>query len=191
MDIILLIVGAFIGFLVSRYYYRRSIDDINKFNLQKEQKEKWQKTPLYFEHMITAGEWQEKFIDDNVTWICSTDISLKIVIPEATDEFIEPWTQLHPDKVGRRKQIKLKINESTILELTFISVDGGRILVPMPRRVVKDNTQTFFWEKDSIEFKVGIIIGYYYIHNDIEGVASMSDISIISGPAGGGFNHQV
>ena len=103
MDIILLIVGAFIGFLVSRYYYRRSIDDINKFNLQKEQKEKWQKTPLYFEHMITAGEWQEKFIDDNVTWICSTDISLKIVIPEATDEFIEPWTQLHPDKVGRRK----------------------------------------------------------------------------------------
>jgi len=51
----------------------------------------------------------------------------------------------------------------------------------MPRQVFVGSSPEYFWERDSIEFKVGQIVGHYYIHKTIEGVGSLSGVSIVSG----------
>lgn len=180
MEIVLFFLGALAGFLISRYYYQRSKEDSGSAEAKREAKENWRRSSNYFEHMLTASAWEKNYLNDTVTWTCPKDVTLKILVPDSTDDFVEPWTERYPDKRGRRIDVQLKVNDSTIAELLFISLDGGRILVPMPRRVVTDGVQIFFWERDSIEFKVGQVIGHYYIYNSIEGVAKISDISILS-----------
>ncbi|MFB5856478.1 hypothetical protein WAB97_011585 [Stenotrophomonas maltophilia] len=107
--------------------------------------------------------------------------SLKNVIPDSDSEFTEEWTERHPDPEGRRTEIQLRINDSTIQELQFVHLDGRRILVPMPRQVFVSGSPEYFWERDSIEFKVCKIVGRYYIHKTLEGVGSHSGVSIVSG----------
>ena len=183
MEVFLFLLGALVGFLISRHYYQRAKDDTDSAEAKREAKENWRRSSNYFEHMLTASTWEQTYLNDLVTWTCPKDVTLKIVVPDSTDDFIEPWTERYADKRGRRTDVQLRVNDSTIAELPFIHLDGGRILVPMPRRVVVDGAHTFFWERDSIEFKVGKVIGHYYIHDSIEGIAKISDISILRGPA--------
>lgn len=184
MDVLLFLLGALVGWLVSRHYYQRGKSDNDNSEARREARENWRCSVNYFEHMLTASKWEERYIGNVVTWICPGDSSLKIVIPDSTEEFIEAWTERYPDPRGRRTDIQLRVNDSTISELPFIHLDGGRILVPMPRQVFVGSTPSYFWESDSVEFKVGLIVGHYYIHKSVEGIASISGISIVKGRVG-------
>jgi len=58
-------------------------------------------------------------------------------------------------------------------------MDGSRIFVPLPRKTVDDNDKAkYYWEKSSLNFKVGRIIGEYYIYNSLKGIAQHSKIEI-------------
>ena len=49
-------------------------------------------------------------------------------------EFSEEWTRRFPDKMGSSAYpVGLKVQGVEIKELTFVSCDGGRIFVPMPK----------------------------------------------------------
>ena len=181
MDILLFFLGAFTGWLVSRHYYRRGKRDDEASDRSKDAKEKWLRSVNYFRHMLASADWQEKSIGGATTWVCPSDTSLAIVVMDPDENFIEPWTERHPDPVGRRALVQLKVGASVIDELTFIHLDGFRIFVPMPRVVAHGATQLFFWESDSIEFSVARIVGSYYIHSSIEGVAKLSGVTIIHG----------
>lgn len=184
MEIVSLIIGVAIGWAISRYYYVRAKTDSDSAEATREEREAWRRSVSYFEHMLSAGRWGKRYIDNLVTWVCLTDTALKIVIPDSTEDFSEVWTERHPNPRGRRTDVQLRVNDSTISELPFVHVDGGRILVPMPRQVFVGSIPAYFWECDSIEFKVGTIIGRYYIYKTIEGVATRSDISIVRGQGG-------
>lgn len=178
------LLGVLVGVLTSHYYYKRALRDSATLEAGREAKDNWRRSKNYFEHMLAEAKWEQTYINDLVTWVCPRDVSLKIVVPASTSDFVEPWTERYADKRGRRSDVQLKVNDSTIEELPFIHLDGGRILVPMPRRIVKEGVPAFFWERDSIEFKTGQVIGYYYIHKSIDDIADSSDISILRGPAG-------
>ncbi len=180
-EVILLFLGVLAGWLISHCYYKRALRDYVTAETRREDKESRRRSKNYFEHMLTEAKWEQTYINDLVTWVCPKDVSLKIVVPASTSDFVEPWTKRFPDKCGHRTDVQLKINDSTVEELPFIHLDGGRILVPMPRTT----GEAFFWERDSIEFKVGQVIGRYDFHESIERIAEISDISLLRGAPGG------
>jgi len=75
--------------------------------------------------------------------------------------------------------VDLKINDSTVRVLSFISLDGGRYLVPLPRKVMIDRKPVYCWERNSLDFKVGKIIGRYYRYTSIEETARFLGVEIL------------
>lgn len=111
MEIVLFFLGALLGWIISRHYYRRGRLDADTSDSKREAREKWRRSVSYFEHMLTAEKWEERYIGNLVTWICPSDSSLKIVIPDSISEFMEDWTERHPDPRGRRTDIQLRGND--------------------------------------------------------------------------------
>lgn len=175
------VLGGIISWGISAYFYSKSNSDLRQTLEDYRRREDKKDTLDYFELMLTQGTWSKEFLNDRTTWICNQKITLKIVQGDAFEPFDEEWTRPYPDKQAKRCEVELKVNESTIKSLTFIHLDGHRIVVPMPRRIVGNGKPLYFWEKDSLEYKVGKIIGEYYKHKTIEGIAKISDVTIVSG----------
>jgi hypothetical protein len=133
-----------------------------------------------FEQLLEdADEWVKEWIDDKEVWVYKYDAVYQIVIEDDYHEFTESWTQVYPDKFGSdRFSVKLKINNTTIKQLSFISCDGGRITVPLPKSEVVEEELKYYWCQNSIDFKVGRIIGRFYIYNSLFGIARMSKIEV-------------
>ncbi len=186
MDIPSLIVGAIVGgaisWMISAHFYNRSTSDLRKSLNDHRQREEKKDTLEFFEYMLTQGTWRKEHIDKLATWICDQRSSLRVVIADALEPFDEEWTQRYPDKLAQRCEVELQINGSTVKSLSFILLDGHRTIVPMPRRIVGNGNPLYFWDKESLEYKVGRIVGQYYIHESIEGIAKISDVTILSGP---------
>ena len=87
---------------------------------------------------------------------------------------------MHPDRSSASYPVYLKINNIIIKELAFISVDGGRIFVPLPEvRPISEDDVQYFWNTNSLGVRVCGIIGKYYIYNDLAGVAQRSRIALV------------
>lgn len=139
-----------------------------------------QKNIEYFKQLIKTGHWEQTFISRKEFWICEEDNLCQIEVGESENDFHEPWTKVYPDQNGSwRVPVYLKINNVAIKELTFISCDGGRIFVPMPKIKMKDKERVFYWDKESLEFDLSKILGKYYIYENIFGVAKISKIEIV------------
>jgi hypothetical protein len=158
-------------------------------------KEKPYKTQLeIFEDYIENEEWYEEDIDHKHIWICKKDNLYQIHEGDDYDDFSEPWTQVYPDSLGSGKnKVLLYYNNNLIKNFTFIYCDGGRINVVLPRREINHNNNlwegkdlqggtyknvTFYWEKNSLGYKLTQLIGSFYIYDSIEGVARISKIEI-------------
>jgi hypothetical protein len=130
---------------------------------------------------IQESNWDKQLIKFKETFTCYDDTSYQIEIGEMLQKFNEIWSDVYPDKEHSWLiPVYLKINGSTIKELYFVSCDGGRIFVPIPKRNIKKDGggKVFYWEKDSFEFKLARIIGEYDIYNSLEKIAEMSKIEI-------------
>jgi len=136
---------------------------------------------ITFEEYIEEHDWNKEIIDHKEVWICAHDNAFQIEIGERLDNFSEKWTKVYPDTYGTWSQrVYLSINGTRIKQLTFVAADGGRIFVPLPKTEVnRQNSEiNYIWDRNSLEFKVGRIIGEYYIYNSLEGVAERSKIEI-------------
>lgn len=133
-----------------------------------------------FLRAIETFDWQKEFINHQEVWIYRGNNLLQIKSGNNSESFTEKWTQVYPDKFGSsRHYVYLKAYGVTIKQIPFISCDGGRIFVPMPEfRVVNDKIE-YYWNKNSLEFKLGQLIGDFYAYGSIDGVAAMSKIRII------------
>jgi len=183
MAIALLFIGAIIGGLVSwgithKYYEKASKEQKELLqNLSQEIKET--NTLKYFEYLLENSKWEKEFIDNDEFWISDENNTFQIQIGEAGRRFQENWTKGYPDPNSVRYPVYLRINNTVIKELTFISLDGGRIFVPTPDCKLENDKPVFFWNMDSLEMKVCNIIGVYYIYEDIYGIAKKSKVEII------------
>ena len=76
-------------------------------------------------------------------------------------------------------KVYLSINGNKIKQFIFVAVDGGRIFVPLTKFINNGNgIRKYYWEKNSLDFKIGKIIGEFYIYNSIEEIAKRSKIEI-------------
>lgn len=112
--------------------------------------------------------------------MCDANNTFQIEQGERTREFTERWTTVYPDRNSSAYPVYLKIGGIVIKEITFISMDGGRILVPMAEvHPTESDAVEYFWNANSLEVKVCRIIGSYYIYENLEGVARMSKVLVI------------
>lgn len=133
-----------------------------------------------FERFVENEEWKKEFIDNKEVWICQKDNTYQIEIGQEGRDFKEEWTQVYPDKQHTTLYpVYLKIGGVQIKQISFIFLDGGRIFVPLPKIITENDSRFFIWNRESLEYKIGKIIGYYYIYDSLEGVAKMSKIKII------------
>ena len=182
MEIVLLLIGAVIGGLVSwlithKYYDKSSKEQKELIDkLSKDLKEV--NTFKYFEVLLEESEWKKQSIGHNEVWISQENNTFQIHHGDFGGSFTEPWTTMYSDQNTSRYPVYLKIGDTIIKEITFISLDGGRIFVPMTERDFINDKPIFYWDMASLPVKVCKIIGSYYIYNDLYGVAKMSKVKI-------------
>lgn len=128
---------------------------------------------------LNNSTWRKENIDDSEVWICESDETYQIHSKDNYENFTETWTQIYPNKFGSKKHsVLLKIKGISIKEITFVYCDGGRISVPLPELEIINEKQIFYWDVNSLECKIGKVIGHFYIYNSIEGVARQSKIEL-------------
>ncbi len=143
-----------------------------------------ERTYRKFIELLDTAEWREWHLENEVVWTCEEDAFYQIVIPKRDfdeyDSFSEEWTKNFPNPSATRQPVQLKIAGTAIMELPFIYVDGARNFVPMPKiKAEGDEGRSFYWVKNSIEYKVGKIIGYLDIDRNLESLAARKTMRIL------------
>lgn len=182
-DIALLIAGIVLGGLVS--WFISHVFYVKGSASQKLEFEKLiadieaEKTIEYFESRLKDSNWESRYINNDEVWVNVPNNSLQIVTGKEPVDFSEPWTDKFPNPKSYSYSVYLRIANTIIKELQFISVDGGRIFVPIPKIEMNgDAERVFFWDSNSLEMTVCRIIGSFYIHKTIDRVATMAGIQI-------------
>lgn len=82
------------------------------------------------------------------------------------ENYREEWIKDYPDKEHNASYyVRLEANAMLLEKELFVSLDGGRIFVPSPRRTLK-NDELVYWY-DAIQIQLANIIGEYYLEKDI------------------------
>lgn len=174
-------IGGLLSWLITHAYYIRASRE-QKIQLEELSRKLSPKNTLAeFERVLEESTWTSEVINDSEVWIADSNNTFQIARGERTHDFRERWTDVHPDSNSAAYPVYLKINNNVIKELAFISVDGGRIFVPMPevRPIAGKDEVEYFWNMNSLELKVCRVVGRYYIYNDIRGVARRSRIALV------------
>ena len=174
-------IGGLLSWLITHAYYKKASRE-QKAELDRlSQKLRPRNTVSDFEEMLAESTWTSEVINESEVWIADSDNTFQISRGDRTHDFRERWTDVHPDPNSAAYPVYLKINNNIIKELAFISVDGGRIFVPMPEmRPVSGNEVEYFWNMNSLEVKVCKVVGSYYRYEDLQGVAKRSRIALVA-----------
>ena len=81
----------------------------------------------------TADDWKSYKDAGVMTYRPNISIQLKYKSRFELDQFVEPWTEKFPDKNAYRDIYVLCYNGNPITEYFFVSVDGGRASLPIPK----------------------------------------------------------
>jgi len=173
-------IGAILSWIITHAYYVKSSQGLQDEISSLSNKIQDSNTLQYFSYLLDNSTWHKEFIEHKEVWIADKNNTFQIHTGNNREEFHETWTKPYPAQDTQKCSVYLKINTTIIKELLFIILDGGNIFVPIPDRKFDDvNNPQFFWNLNSLELKVCKIIGHYYIHQNIEGVAKMSKVNII------------
>jgi len=180
-EYILFVLGVLLGGIaswgISHLYYQKSTGDLRVEMARLEERLKVRRTIDFFEEQLSLSTWTKCIFNNREVWIADSDNALQIEQGDQKGKFSEPWTEVYPNPYSYSYPIYLKINNVIIKQLTFISVDGGRIFVPLPEIDVSSaGNREFFWELNALNLKVCKVIGSFYIYGNLEGVARMSRI---------------
>ena len=184
MEFVIFIAGLVIGGLLSwlithRYYVKAGKDQAEQLAALGDRL-KPKNTIQDFEDLLESSQWHKEFFDHKEVWIADCDNTYQIECGQKFHQFKEKWTDVYPDPKSSASPVCLKINGNVIKEITFVSMDGGRIFVPMPDiRLRGDENVEYFWNLNSLEVKVCRVAGSYYIYNNLEGVAQRSKIEVV------------
>lgn len=132
-----------------------------------------------FEKHIKESSWSKECISNKEVWICNNDNAFQLEIDNKSEEFTEKWTKVFSDSNRSGKhEVCLSINGSCIKSYTFVWADGGNIFIPLPELESNNGKLAYYLERNSLEFKVGEIIGRFSFHKNIEEVAKFAEIEI-------------
>lgn len=129
---------------------------------------------------LLRHSWVKEIIGAREVWISEVDNMFQIELGQKVDEFHEEWTRKFANsKVSNAYSVLLKIQGVEIKELTFISCDGGRVFVPIPKvHFIRKNERRFEYDRNSLEYRIARIIGQFHIFESLDGLAEYCGIQI-------------
>lgn len=144
-----------------------------------------ERSMVKFRSHIEDSEWEEAASENRQLWICQNDVlfQIEVDLSSENEEFEESWTKkfpASPSTPARKYKVNLLVAGSPVMFLTFISVAGGRYLVPLPEVIFNtDDTERYVWKRDSLIYGVAKIISHFYpIFPTLEDFAAQAGISI-------------
>jgi|GEM_PF-2687485 len=142
------------------------------------------------EHYLTRPEdWEMRMIGDSEVYFYTEDNNYKVVQGDTSlrnwEPRIETWMNNFPDAYVSEWNVYIKHGENVIAEYKFLSCDGARYFIPIPKKRCAEpgeghtcNRFEYFWHRNSIEYKVGGVIGRFYNCESLEEVARFCRIII-------------
>lgn len=179
MELLLgVILGGLVSWLISRWYYKASGEDLRR-QLERQTRELNSTATLTkFERRLSSGKWQKEHFGHDEYWICDSDRTYQMKIGDDDRAFKEPWTSFFPDPYTSMFHIHLQVSGVTIKSLPFISADGGRYTLPLPKQKIVGNDRFFSWSPNSIDYKIAEVIGQFYRESSLKDVAKLLKIEI-------------
>ena len=75
------------------------------------------------------------YFDECGEFTLNDDVAIRIVRDDsASRDFVEDWTERHPDKHATMETFYIFYNASRIESFYLVRVDGGRATIPMPKK---------------------------------------------------------
>lgn len=107
----------------------------------------------------------------------------EFIIEETYDEnrewtTTESWMKNYPDSSKKITIVRVKVNGNILLIEDFISLDGGRYFVPVPKRKPIDGGEFEYWYTP-IQINLSRIVGYYYRMKTIEEFMADHGLAVI------------
>lgn len=144
-----------------------------------------------WEYHLSNSNWAEEeltSLDETKTVsTCESDMTFQIVhyVEEYESATFGSWSKGFPDPTSHKCLVDLNVSGATVKRLQFAHLDGFRYLVPVPEIAVTPNEGEssgpleYYYDRNSIEFLVGKIIGYFDHGINLEEFARRQQIKII------------
>lgn len=127
-------------------------------------------------------QWSKTHIYRNEVWIKEDNAIYQIEIDYSYDgeAFSESWTKHFPDPESYVHIVNLRINATIIRQYRFIALDGGRVFVPTPYPQSNPDSQgvSYYWRRDSVEFKIASLIREFYIYKNMDEISRITKVAI-------------
>ncbi len=85
---------------------------------------------------------------------------------QINDHFRESWSDRFPDISAHSFEVELRYNETIIYKETFVTCDGGRYHIPLPKIDISNSERKFYIQETSFAYKLAKIFWQYYPIDD-------------------------
>lgn len=121
------------------------------------------------EYLADIKEWDKIEEETIESWIYSKDVLYQIIVDHHEDESstnkIGKWDfRPNEEKPTQFSKIRLKISGITVEKVSFVYSEW--FFVPLPEFEFIDGQEIFYWDENSLYFKVGLVIGSMYCPKD-------------------------
>ena len=121
-------------------------------------------------YLKKTSEWKKVSIGrSDYVWQYKNHPEFNIEIEDLEREWqtAESWMTHYPDPAKHVYLVKVKANGQVLLTEEFITLDGGRYFVPVPKAKPISESEFKYWYTP-IQVDLSRIIGEYYRGNSIE-----------------------
>ena len=129
-------------------------------------------------YLKNPKKWKKIYLDRyNYNWQYKNHPEFTIEVDSESRDWgtTETWMNHYPDSSKSTSFIKVKVNGQILLTEDFISLDGGRYFVPVPKRAVtheieigSDEVPEYKYWYTTIQVELARIVSNYYRMNTIE-----------------------
>jgi hypothetical protein len=85
---------------------------------------------------------------------------------QINDHFRESWSDRFPDISAHSFEVELRYFETIIHKETFVTCDGGRYQIPLPKIDISNSERKFYIQETSFAYKLAKIFWQYYPIDD-------------------------
>ncbi len=133
-------------------------------------------------YLKRTKKWKKVYIDRiKYNWQYKNHPEFTIEIDDESNDWgtTESWMNYYPDSSKSASLVRVRANGQVLFIEEFISLDGGRYFVPLPKREIISESETDnYYYYTSIQVMLARIVSYYYRGNNIEDFISNHNLEI-------------
>lgn len=92
---------------------------------------------------------------------------------QINDHFRESWSERFPDISAHSFEVELRYFETIISKETFVTCDGCRYQIPLPKIDISNSERKFYIQENSCAYKIARIFWQYYPIDDALQIAGV------------------